>query len=106
MAAKKLNPFKVAREAIEEAYGDQIGELCYTVQNELKNGVYEIFKAVNPRIEELEKEHTRLWEKAEKQGQRKLAAEFDDNWGSRRIIWEDSFFVLGIAFALRMKGGE
>jgi hypothetical protein len=101
----KVNPFAVAREAINEAYGSQIGELHCTIQNELKgDALKQMYQAINPKIDEIEKRHDELRARADKQGQHKLAVDFDDVWGDLAIVWQDAAFVLGIAFAQRLKG--
>ncbi len=100
------NPFEVAREAIEEAYGSQIGELHYTIQNELKgDALYKLYRAINPKHDEIENRFNELLKKATSDGQDQLIADFDSVWGSRAIIMQDAGFLLGIAFAQHLKGG-
>jgi hypothetical protein len=105
MAKKvKSDPFKIAREAIAET--KLATELSFQVHTSLEpNALNKVYRAINPKIDQIEKRYNQIQARADSQDHQ-LRVDFDDVWLSRAITWQDAAFALGIAFALRLKGGS
>jgi hypothetical protein len=114
MSRKKEDAYKLALDLVTEQMSPD--RLCWHFIDTLDHyhthddtGWDRLLRAADPRYEECAKKHIELHKKLDEHALsaevKSLIGEERDNWSAMGLAWASAAFALGVANAMRFKGG-